>query len=120
MDGSTMRRPREGLALAILAALGGVIGLLAGVYLLFGALANGGWPLVVGVVVLVVSVAELAFAYGTASRSTWAREPGPQAVGFALAIALLLLGFFIVLTIPVRVTEVPIGGPVPSVVALPS
>lgn len=112
MHGSAVKRTRETTALAMLASIGGAIGLLAGLLLLSSALGIGGWGLVVALVVLVVALAELAFAYSAWTRTPWALKPGPRAAGFAAAIALILLGVAIVLTMPVRSTFAPAGSPI--------
>lgn len=119
MQGDAMSRTRGTTALAIFAAIGGVIGLLAGLWLVGVALGNGSWPLVtllVALVVLVVSVAELAFAYSAWTQTGWALKPGPRAVGFALAIALNLLGVLFLLAVllltPQRSTFEPTRSPI--------
>jgi hypothetical protein len=76
-------------------------------------LGDGPWALdLFGTTVFATSVAELAFAYGTATRSTWAARPASRALGFAGAFALLAVGFWIALSAPVSVSESPIGQPV--------
>ncbi len=119
MQGDARPRTRGTTALAIFAAIGGVIGLLAGLWLLGSALGNGSWPLatlLVALVVLVVSVAELAFAYSAWTQTGWALKPGPRAVGFALAIALNLLGVLFLLAVLLftaqRSTFEPTGSPI--------
>ena len=104
MQGDTVPRTKRPVALAILTALGGVIGLLASLYSLMGSLAAGGLLAVFALIVLGASVFELAFGYGTWTEALWSRRPGLQAAGFAVAVALILLAFAISLTIPVRVT----------------
>jgi hypothetical protein len=114
MTSSPISQPRAGLALTALAALGGAVGFLAGLFLLFGAQATGQgdvWRLV-AIVVVATAVAELAFAYGTATRSAWAARPAAQALGFAAAIAFLLVALVIVIVTPVRTTVEPVGQPV--------
>jgi hypothetical protein len=74
LHGGAMRRPRGITVLAILAAIGGVLGLLAALALTLGI---GRWDLLGALVVLVVSVAELAFAYSAWTQTPWALKPGP-------------------------------------------
>jgi len=99
-----MLRSRGITALAIVAATGGVLGILAGMWLPTAKIGSGGRGLVVGLVVLVLSVIEFAFAYGAWTLTPWALKPGPRAIGFAVAIALILVGLFVSYSIPVPPT----------------
>lgn len=101
------RRPSGNIALAVLTTIGGVLGLLAGLYMLLITMASGGVGLVIALVTVVVSVAELAFAYGTWTLAGWALRPGARAVGFAVAIAIIILAAYVGLTIPVSSTVRP-------------
>lgn len=112
MRDSAVKRPREASALAILAAIGGAMGILAGLVLLGAALGSGGWGLVVALVVLVVALAELAFAYSAWTQTPWALKSVPRAAGFAGAIALIVLGGALVLSMPVRSTLELGGSPI--------
>lgn len=107
MQGDTVPR-RGGInSLAILAAIGGVVGLGAGLLLLAATLGDGGWSAAIALVVLVLSVAELAFAYGTWTQAEWALKPERRAVGFAVAIALIVVGVLIVFLTPVSQSATP-------------
>jgi hypothetical protein len=101
--------PRSGgiNSLAILGAIGGIVGLLAGLLLLAATLADGGWGPPIAVVVLVFSVVELAFAYGTWTQATWALTPERRAAGFAVGIALVVVGVLIVFLTPVSRSVTP-------------
>jgi hypothetical protein len=112
MQESAQGRTRQGTALAALATIGGVIGLLAGLWLVGGTLANGGWGLLLAVFVLAFSLAELAFAYGAWTQSPSALQPGLRVAAFAVAIALIVLGVAVSLTIPVTTTMEPTGSPI--------
>ena len=112
MQESAAGRTRGGRAVAALVMMGGLVGLLAGLWLLGGTLAGGGWGLLVAAVILVLSLAELAFAYGAWTRSAWAIEPAPRAAGFAVAVGLVVVGVAVALTIPVRTTSQPSGSPI--------
>jgi hypothetical protein len=84
--------------LAVLALIGGIFGLLAGVTLLFGGallggmvggsqgVALGSMALIFGILGLAIAIAELAFAYGA-----WTLKPWAWALGIIAAIANLLL-----------------------------
>jgi hypothetical protein len=109
----TNRLPRAGVALAILASWGGIVGLLATLYILTRIPGNGSLALgLFATVVLVSSVAELVFAYGVGTGSTWAVQPASRAVGSAVALALLGVGFWIALSAPVSMSDATIGQPV--------
>jgi hypothetical protein len=101
--------PRSGgiNTLAILSAIGGVVGLGAGLLLLAATLGDGGWGPPIALVVLVVSVVELAFAYGTWTQAAWAMGSGPRAAGFAVAIVLIAVGALIVFLTPVTRSVTP-------------
>ena len=107
MQGDTAPRPSRTNGLAILAASGGIVGLLAGLLLLAATLAGGGLGPPMAVVVLVFSVVELAFAYGTWTQAAWAVTPERRAAGFALAIALIVVGVLIVFLTPVSRSVTP-------------
>lgn len=120
MVGPVTARPGRGRALAVLAVPGGVIGLLLGLYVLLGTAGIDGLHLAIAVGALVISTAELAFGYGTAARAPWTSRPLPQALGFGGAIALLLFGILVSLTIPVRTSVSTMGSPMPSGEAVPT
>lgn len=116
--GSTKWRPSEGVWRAILASVGGTVGLISGLYVLTRVLGNESGALgLFGTVVLAASVAELAFAFGAITGSTWATRPASRAVASAAALVLLGVGFWIALSAPVHVSDSTIGQPVvmPSV-----
>jgi uncharacterized membrane protein len=101
--------PRSGgiNSLAILAAISGVVGLGAGLLLLAATLGEEGWGPPVALVVLVVSVAELAFAYGAWTHAAWAVKPERRAAAFAVAIALIVVGVLTVFLTPVSPSVTP-------------
>ena len=101
MQGDTAPRSSGTIQLAILAAIGGIVGLLSGLLLLAATLAGGGWGPPIAVVVLVFSVVELAFAYGTWPGAAWAVTPERRSAGFAVAIALIVVGVAIFFLTPV-------------------
>ena len=107
MQGETAPRPSGIAQLAILAAVGGIVGLGAGLLLLAATLADGGWGPPIAVVVLVFSVVELAFAYGTWTQAMWAVTSERRAAGFAVAIALIVVGVLIVFLTPVSTSVSP-------------
>jgi hypothetical protein len=84
-------RPTGVTVLAVLAALGGIFGVLAGLTLLgfgsfFAASGLGGLAFVFGLLVLALGVAELALAYGL-----WGLRPWAWQYGIALAVLSVLL-----------------------------
>ena len=95
---SQATRPTGVTILAVLALIGGIFGLLAGVTLLFGGallggmvggsqgVALGSMALIFGILGLAIAIAELAFAYGA-----WTLKPWAWALGIIAAIANLLL-----------------------------
>jgi hypothetical protein len=107
MQGDTVPRSGGINTLAILAAISGLVGLGAGLLLLAVTLGDGGWGPPAGLVVLVLSVAELALAYGAWTKAQWAVRPGLRAIGFAVAIALILVGVGIVFVLPVSTSATP-------------
>jgi uncharacterized membrane protein len=107
MQGETAPRPSGITRLAILAAIGGIVGLGAGLLLLAATLADGGWGTPIALIVLVLSVVELAFAYGAWTQAPWAMGAGPRAAGFAVAIALIVVGVLIVFLTPVSRSATP-------------
>ena len=90
-------RPTGVTILAVLALIGGVFGLIAGLGLLMGGallggmvggssgVALGGMAFIFGIVGLGIAVAELAFAYGA-----WTLKPWAWALGIIAAVANLL------------------------------
>jgi uncharacterized membrane protein HdeD (DUF308 family) len=87
---STSQRPLGITILAILAAVAGVFGLLAGfgMMALFGA---GGLFMILGLVTLVVSVLYLAFAYGAWTLQSWGWTLGVGLSIVSIVITLLQL-----------------------------
>ena len=91
-------RPTGVTILAVLALIGGVFGLIAGLGLMMGGalfggmmggsqgVALGGMAFIFGVVGIGIAIAELAFAYGA-----WTLKPWAWALGIIAAIANLLL-----------------------------
>jgi hypothetical protein len=79
-----MQRPTGVTILAILAAIGGVLGLLGGLALVgFGGLAGGlvgaaigGFVVISGLIILVLAVLELVLAYGFWTLQPWAWQLG--------------------------------------------
>lgn len=85
MSGPATARPTGITILAVLAAIGGVLGLLAGVALLgLGGIAAGatgnaaffGLGAFAGIVTVAISIAQLAFAYGAWTLQPWAWSLG--------------------------------------------
>lgn len=82
MQGGYGGRPTGITILAILAALGGIFGVLGGLTLLglgsffFAASGLGSLAVIFGVVVLAIGLAELYFAYGAWTLQTWAWRIG--------------------------------------------
>lgn len=83
---STRERPLGVTILAILAAVGGVLGLLGSVALLGLFTAAGGFFMILGIVSLVLSVLYLIFAYGA-----WTLQPWGWSLGVGLAAASVVL-----------------------------
>lgn len=77
---------------SVVAAVGGVLGVLFVLWFLSGSgtdlLALGGLA-VFPIVVLVLSIAELWFAYGARTRKAWSLGPGLRAASFLLAVCLI-------------------------------
>jgi hypothetical protein len=108
MQGDSRPARSRGInSLAILAAISGVVGLAAGLLLLAVTLPSGGWGPPIALVVLVLSLAELALSYGVWTQAQWALRPELRAIGFAVAIALILGGVLIVFTFPVNSSATP-------------
>lgn len=101
MQGGTMRQRPTGITiLAILAALGGIFGVLGGLTLLgfgsfFAAAGLGGFAFVFGLIALVIGIAELALAYGAWTLQTWAWQLGVllQVVSIVWALVEVVLGY---------------------------
>ena len=98
MQPTTGVRPQGVTILAVLAAVGGVLGLLAGLFALGigGAVAAatsngalGGLVSVLGIVALAQGALALAFAYGAWTLKPWAWMLGMVAFGISLALAVL-------------------------------
>jgi len=92
--------------LAIVIGTGGVFGILSGLWLPTGTLATKWWGLPVSAAVVVLSAVELAFAYGAWALRPRSRQPALRAIGFAVAIALILLGVYVSFSVGVRI---PVG-----------
>ena len=83
---STTQRPLGITILAVLAAIGGVLGLFGGI------VSFAGYP-ISGVLGLLLAIAYLAFAYGAWTLQPWAWMIGIVVVG--LAVILTIVNFFI-------------------------
>ena len=103
MSGSTTARPTGVTILAILAAIGGVLGLLSGVALLgLGGIAAGatgnaaffGLGAFAGIISVAIAIASLAFAYGAWMLQPWAWSLGVvlQLVSLVWAVLLVVSG----------------------------
>lgn len=69
----TTQRPTGITILAVLAAIGGVFGLLGGFVLMgAGGLIGAGMAVILGIVTIVIAIGDLAFAYGAWSLQPWA------------------------------------------------
>jgi hypothetical protein len=95
----TKVRPTGVTVLAVLAAVGGVLGLLGGIAALGlgGVVAAGGLGgllAVVGIVAIVQSVLALAFAYGAWTLKPWGWTLGivAEAIGIALSVLFIING----------------------------
>lgn len=96
-------RPTGVTILAVLSAIGGVFGLLAGLALIgggaflgsAGAVGVGGLFTIFGILVLVVAVASLAFAYGAWMLLPWAWTLGiaSQVLGVIITLAEIVTGY---------------------------
>jgi hypothetical protein len=92
-----MQRPTGVTILSIVAAIGGVLGVLGGLSLLgLGAIfaaVGGGFAFIIGLVVLAIGVADLALAYGFWTMKAWAWTWGitVQAVGVLISLVELVL-----------------------------
>jgi hypothetical protein len=98
MQPTTRVRPTGVTILAVLAAIGGVLGILGGVALLgLGSLAVAGTGLlggsvaIFGLIAIVQSVLALAFAYGAWTLKPWAWTLGIVAEGIGIALAVLFI-----------------------------
>lgn len=80
------RRPTGVTVLAVLAAIGGVIGLLGSLGMMGLASLGGGFLAILGVLLLVLSVAYLAFAYGA-----WSLRPWAWSLGIGLSVGSIVL-----------------------------
>ena len=103
MSGSTAARPTGVTILAVLAAIGGVLGLLGGVALLgLGGIAAGatgnaaffGLGAFAGIISVAIAIASLAFAYGAWMLQPWAWSLGVvlQLVSLVWAVLLVISG----------------------------
>jgi len=95
-----MQRPTGVTILAVLAAIGGIFGILGGLTLLgfgsfFAAVGLGGFAFVFGLLALVIGVAELAFAYGAWTLKPWGWQLGivASAAYVAVLIVEVVLGY---------------------------
>ncbi len=103
MQGGMRQRPTGITILAVLAAIGGIFGLLGGLALLglgglaasLGGAAVGGLAFVFGLLLLVVGVAELAFAYGAWTLKPWGWQLGVyiQVASIVIAVVEVVLGY---------------------------
>jgi hypothetical protein len=101
MQGGATQRPTGVTILAVLAAIGGIFGILAGIGLLgLGSFVAaytglGGLAVVFGLVVLVLGVAELALAYGFWTAKPWAWQYGIllQVVSVVISVIEVVLGY---------------------------
>jgi hypothetical protein len=103
MSGSTAARPTGVTILAVLAAIGGVLGLLGGVALLgLGGIAAGatgnaaffGLGAFAGIISVAIAIGSLAFAYGAWMLKPWAWSLGVvlQLVSLVWAVLLVISG----------------------------
>ena len=101
MSGSTAARPTGVTILAVLAAIGGVLGLLGGVALLgLGGIAAGatgnaaffGLGAFAGIISVAIAIASLAFAYGAWMLQPWAWSRGVVLQLVSHVWAVLLVG----------------------------
>ena len=92
--------------LAIVIGTGGVFGLLSGLWLPTGTLATKWWGLPVSVALVLLSALEVAFAYGAWKLTPWTLQSALRVIAFAVAIALILLGIYVSLSVGVRI---PVG-----------
>lgn len=101
MQPTPVARPQGVTILAVLAAIGGVLGILGGVALLgLGSLAVagtgilGGAIAIFGLIAIVQSVLALAFAYGAWTLKPWAWTLGiaAEAIGIALSVLFIING----------------------------
>jgi hypothetical protein len=96
-------RSRAITFLAIVAGTGAVLGILAGMWFISAQLALAWWILPASLGVLLVSGAELVFAYGLWTLVPWSLKPWQRAIGLVVAIVLIVLGAYVSYAIPVRV-----------------
>jgi hypothetical protein len=102
MSGSTATRPTGVTILAVLSAIGGVLGLLAGVALLgLGGIAAGatgqaaffGLGALAGIITVAIAIGQLAFAYGA-----WSLQPWAWSLGMVLALASIVWSVLLAVT----------------------
>ena len=102
MSGSTATRPTGVTILAVLSAIGGVLGLLAGVALLgLGGIAAGatgqaaffGLGAHAGIITVAIAIGQLAFAYGA-----WSLQPWAWSLGMVLALASIVWSVLLAVT----------------------
>jgi hypothetical protein len=92
-----MQRPTGVTILAVVAAIGGIFGVLGGLSLLglgaIFAVVGGGFAFIVGLIVLAIGIADLALAYGFWTMKAWAWTWGItiQAVGVLISLIELVL-----------------------------
>jgi hypothetical protein len=105
-----MARPTGVTILAVLAAIGGIFALLAGLALLgfgsfFAATGLGGLAFVFGLLILAVAVAELVFAYGAWTLKPWAWQLGIvfAVVSIIIAVVEVVLGYAAITSVVVSV-----------------
>ena len=99
----TNPRSRLITILAVVAGSGGVLGILAGMWFISAQLGIAWWVLPASLGVLVVSGAELAFAYGLWTLVPWSLRPWQRAAALIVSVALIALGAYVSYAIPVRV-----------------
>jgi hypothetical protein len=95
-----MARPTGVTVLAVVAAIGGVLGILGGLSLLglgalYAAYTGGGLAALFGILIIAVSIAELAIAYGFWTAKPWAWTWGIalQALNVIVGLVELVLGY---------------------------
>lgn len=89
-----MQRPTGVTVLAVLAAIGGIFGILGGLALvglggMFAAAGGGGLAAIVGLVVLALSVVDLALAYGFWMLKPWAWKWGIVAQAISVIVSIV-------------------------------
>jgi hypothetical protein len=89
---STAQRPTGITILAVLAAIGGVLGLFGGFVLLFaGTVVFGGLGALLGIAALAYAALLLAFAYGAWTLQPWAWPLGVAGAIFGIVISILYI-----------------------------